>query len=699
MQEKILKLLGKNNYVPLTRSVIARHLKCKGEERIAFRRVLKKLVDDGKVVRIKGKRFGLPREVELVSGVLQCNRNGFGFVIPDDPELKDIYIHRENMELALDGDKVLVRPGRSRRRRGKVVGPEGEIVRVIKRGRERILGTLKKSNKFYFVVPDNPAIYQHIYVDKQQLKGADIADKVAVKISYWESPHQNPEGKILRVLGKAGELETELLSIIEKYGFPKRFNNNVTAEVKEISPEIPRGEINRREDLRGQTIFTVDPEDAKDFDDAVSLEKKGKGWVLGVHIADVGFYVNEGSALDEEARKRGNSVYLYHRFIPMLPKGLSGDLCSLIEGRDRLAKSVFMTINPQGKIKEYRIVDSIIRSSKRFTFDEVNEIAADKINSTFKPLIDNMVALAGKLNHQRRLKGALDFELEESKVVLDENNEIKSIGKRGKNLAESLIEEFMLAANETVGIHLEQYQRPVIYRVHDQPDVDQLNDFVRTIRAFGYSIPPFPTSAEIQDVLDQVKGKSESYIINFTFLRSLKVAEYSTKNIGHYGLATRTYVHFTSPIRRYPDLITHRLLDSVNPANKKSFKLVPATVREIAKHSSATERAGDSAERDLDSVAKFIYLDRLIKKEGRPKMSGIIRRINRYGISVWLTDLLIEGSVSLSTLVDDYYRYDRRNMRLVGVRKQKTFKPGQHLNVRIMEVDFDRRVIHCLIVG
>lgn len=683
----------------MTRSVLARRLGVKGDDRIEFRRVLKNLVGEGKVVKIKGKRYGLAREVELIAGTLKCHRNGFGFIIPEDTALEDIYIHQENMSIALDGDKVLVRYIHTRRRRGRKVGPEGEVVRVIKRSRTRIIGTLKKSGSFHYIVPDDPRLYYDISIDKKNLNGAEIDDKAAAKIIQWESRHHNPEGKIIKVLGKVGELETEIKCIIEKHGFPKRFQPAVTAEIKNIDDKIPSKEIRWREDLRTETIFTVDPEDAKDLDDAVSLKKDGDKWVLGVHIADVSYYVRPNGEIDSEARQRGNSVYLLHRFIPMLPKKLSGDICSLHEGRDRLAKSVIMTITRQGKIKNYRIVDSIIRSSRRFTFDEINAIAAGEKKSPFKPLIEQMVALSKKLNYQRKLKGALDFELAESKIILDDKNDIKAIGKRGKNIAESIIEEFMLTANETVGKHLQQYKKPIIYRVHDQPDLDQLNEFVRTIRAFGYRIPPFPTTAEIQDLLDEVKGKDDAYIINLTFLRSLKMAEYSTKNIGHYGLASKNYVHFTSPIRRYPDLIIHRLLNSINHKRKERVGLAPKEVTEIAAHCSATEREANTAEMELDDAAKFIYLDRLIRKGKRPAMPGIIRGINRYEIQVWLTDLLIQGVVRLSTLVDDFYRYDRRNQRLIGARKRKTFKVGQHVKIRVMEVDHDRRMIHLLIIG
>lgn len=697
MKEKIVRLLSSEGYEPMSRNRIAGSLSLKKGERIALRRELKELVSEGKVVRIDRRRYAMAAPMRLVRGVLKGHPRGFGFVIPEDKTVDDIYVHRENMSTGLDGDRVLVRTFPSRKRvPGKKKAMEGEIVQVVERANTDIAGVLRKSGHFTYVMPENRGIFQDIYIGEENLKGAQVGDRVVARILQWESKHLNPEGRIVQILGKSEDWRTDLKSVIVRFGYRRSFPKGVAGEAAAVAETIPPAELKKRRDLRGTTTFTIDPKNAKDFDDAVSLERREEGgWLLGVHIADVSRYIQEGCGLDVEARNRGNSVYLLDDVIPMLPKKLSGDLCSLRQGRDRLTKTVLLSFGKKGALQRYEIFDSVIRCTRRFNYKEVNEILAGERRSPQKELLEEMAKLSRLLLERRANRGATIFDMADARVLFGPEGEIEGIERVRQGLSESMIEEFMLAANEAVAKHLRKHRVPTIYRVHDEPDSEGVGEFCRTARSFGYKVPDFPSRAEVNRVLSKAQGKPESYLINLSYLRSLKMAEYSARNRGHYGLASSCYLHFTSPIRRYPDLVVHRCLDRLREGGGRKGT---AELEEVAANCSEREREADAAEREVIQSATLRYLEQL-QREGRRKVfQGIIIDISRFEVTVFLEDFLIEGSIRLKSLAGDYYKYDREKRKVTGVRTRRTLHYGQVVKVRLASIDVIRRELELELV-
>ena len=693
MKERIVRLLSSQGYVPMSRNGIAAALSLKKRGRVDLRRALKELVAEGKVVRIDRRKYAPAAPMTQVVGVLKGHPRGFGFVIPEDKSIEDMYVHRENMSTALDGDKVLVRPfPTAKRLRGGKRGLEGEIVRVIERASREIVGELRRSGHFYYVMPDNKGIFQDIYVSEENLKGAEVGDRVVVRIIAWESKHLNPEGKIARILGGSEDWRTDLASVMVRFGYRRGFPQGATVEAAAVPDSISRAELRRRRDLRDEETITIDPEHAKDFDDAISLAKaEGGGWTLGVHIADVAAYVKEGSALGIEARRRGNSVYLLDDVVPMLPRRLSSDLCSLKEGCHRLTKTVLMSFSKNGVVKSYEIADSVINCKRRFSYKEVNEILAGERQSPFSEKLKEMAELSRLLLKRRVQRGALVFDMAEAKIVFDDQGNIAGVEKVRQGLSESLVEEFMLAANESVAKHLGRHKVPTIYRVHDEPETEKLGEFCRTVRAFGYTVADFPSRAEVNRVLSEARGKPESYLINLAFLRSLKMAEYSARNKGHYGLASKHYLHFTSPIRRYPDLIVHRCLDRLNGVGNGEAFPKAKELAEIAAHCSGSERQADSAGREVVQAGTLRHLQSLCRHRPGRVFQGLVTDISRYEITVYLPDFLVEGSVRLRSLVGDFYRFDPKRKKLTGVRTRRTFRQGQTVKVKVTAIDVIRR--------
>jgi len=693
MKERILQLLSSSDYVPMTHNRISGALSLKKGERVDLRRAMKELMAEGKVVRVDRQRYALAAPMQLIAGVLKGHPRGFGFVIPEDESIDDVYIHRENMSTALDGDKVLVRLLPTYRRgRGGRRGVEGEIVQVVERAKREIVGELRRSGHFYYVMPENRGIFQDLYISKENLKGAKLGDRVVARIIEWESKHLNPEGTIGRVLGDSEDWRTDLKSVMVRFGYRRKFPSRAAAEAAEVPDEISDDELKRRRDLRDEETFTIDPKDAKDFDDAISLKRiEGGGWLLGVSIADVACYVTEGSGLDLEARRRGNSVYLLDDVVPMLPKRLSSDLCSLKNGCDRLAKTVLMSFSRNGVLKDCQIFDSVINCKRRFAYKEVNEILSGERKSRYKEALEEMAKLARLLRKRRIERGAIVFDMAEAKVLFDEDGNIAGVEAVRQGASESLVEEFMLAANEAVARHLRKHKIPTIYRVHDEPDSEKMDEFCQTARMFGYKVAPFPSRAEVNRVLLEAQGKPESYVVNLSFLRSLKMAEYSVKNRGHYGLASKNYLHFTSPIRRYPDLVVHRCLDALNDGTSKEDVPGKGGLAKIAANCSETERRADAAQREVVQAATLRHLRWLYQRKPGRLFQGIITGISRYEITVFLRDFLTEGNIRLRSLVGDFYRYDRRLGKLTGVRTRRTFQKGQVIKVRVREVDVIRR--------
>lgn len=609
--------------------------------------------------------------------------------------LERLKVKKRNLQTALAGDTVEVSVVEYADKEYK----EAIVERIIKREKHRIVGKLEFSNRDYaFVVPDDKKFRKDIYVPGVFTKSAKDGDKVVCEITNWEYQDMSPEGKVISILGKAGDVKTEFKALIKKYGLNKTFPKSVRNELAEMegnwSFEITDKEIKKRMDLRDKTIFTIDPVDAKDFDDAVSLEFTERGnYYLGVHIADVSHYVNEGSELDNEALMRGTSVYLMNDVVPMLPERLSNDVCSLREGVDRLTFSVFMEIDKKGNILDYNISKSVIRSKKRFTYQEVQDII-DNQKGEFLEKINRMNDLHKILMEKRREEGSLDFETQEVEAEIYKGF-IKSIKPKVRLESMKLIEDFMLSANKCVALFISRKDPvpPFVYRNHDIPDRKKMKELAYFVKQFGINLNP-ESKESIQEMLEKVRGSVEEYLINEITIRSMSKAVYSDENIGHYGLGFTHYTHFTSPIRRYPDLIVHRIIFEVlNRMGRKRAEHYKNILPGVCKQSTDMEINAVSAEREAVKILQIQYLEKHLGDE----FEGIISGISEYGIYVELTDTLIEGMVRLRDLKDDYYILDERNHQLKGRHRGRTYRLGDRVNVVVHKLNKENKWIDFLI--
>ncbi len=701
-KDKIIRVIKSKKNLPLTRKDIGRLLEIKGDEHTELYRLLDKMETAGEIVRVKNNRYAVPKELGLIVGKLEVNPRGFGFVMPQDGGSDDIYIHKEDMADALHGDTVLIRLESARRgRRRPRRSLSGQIVRVIKRGNKGIVGTLNKSGSRLFLVPDNPSFIHDIYIDPSRIGAAHPGDKVIVKITAWPSRRLNPEGEVVEILGKAGEPQVDALSAIRQYDLREEYSRGALAETERIPATISPEEIDSRTDLRDLVLFTVDPDDARDFDDAVSLEKKEDGTIeLGVHIADVSHYVRDGSAIDLEARERGTSVYLPARALHMLPPDLSTKICSLRPGEDRLTKSAIITFSPEGERLKYRFHRSIINSRHRFTYDDVRKILVEDDTQArasdpeLTGRLDDMAALARQLRRARFARGAFDFDMPEAKIIFDDNGLISDVCLEEADLSHWLIEEFMLAANEATADFLTERGAPLIYRVHEEPDDQDLEEFVEFASAFGYTIKNPRDRVEVQDFLNSIRETPMASTLQIAFIRSMKQAGYSTKNLGHFGLASPRYTYFTSPIRRYPDLHTHRLLDSIirgeKPPEAPGLKV-------LAQHCSETERTSEKAEREMLRLRKLQFFNQALDSGASPVFTAVITRVKNFGFMVYLNRYLLSGLVHVSTLTDDFYKIDRSGTRLRGRRTGREYTAGDEVLVKVEKVDMEQKQIDFII--
>jgi ribonuclease R len=701
LKEPVLSALNRAGR-PLKAKELAREVEVEGADYRAFRAFLRELTANGELYRVKGGRYAPPDRINLVVGHLVLIRSGAAFLISEKPGEDDVFVPADELGNAYHGDKVVVRVEKHRRR-GR---PEGRVVRVLERARSEFVGTVHRGKHLLTVSPDDPKFPRDIYVPADQ--GADSRDgqKVMVEVLDWGSATSGPVGRIAEVLGMPGDPGLDVLIIIKHNGLPTAFPEAVAAAADALPDAVPEDEIATRADFRAVPVVTIDPVNAKDFDDALSLAETADGNLeLGVHIADVSHYVRYGPALDKEARHRGTSVYLVDRVLPMLPEKLSNHLCSLNPGMDRLAMSVILKMTPGGKVLDYRIEDTVIRSTRRLTYEQVQgyfegdrTLALELAGVT--GLLDRLRKLAAALHAMRTARGALDFDLPASRVELDENGLPVDIHKVVRLESHRLVEEFMLLANETVAHHLKRLKADTLYRVHEDPKEEKLEDLQAIIARFGYSlnvdsggrVPP----RELQRVLAACEDKPEELIVNTLVLRSLARARYDPFPLGHYGLALRDYLHFTSPIRRYPDLVVHRTLRVLSKRQPPPMRDNPRYrewMGDTAIRSSERERLAEGAERDSVELKKIQFMERHIGET----FEGVITSVEVFGFFVELTRYHVSGLVHINNLGDDYYEYEEDEYSLVGSHTGRTFTLGDPVTVNVLSVSKELRQIDFLL--
>ncbi|MGO0063499.1 ribonuclease R [Brevibacillus fluminis] len=703
-EQEILTFMREEAYHPMTVQELEQAFQI--SDGAGFKELIKALnmlEDRGEIIRTRANRYGVPEKMNLIRGRLQNHPKGFGFVIPETPGEADIYVHANDMNGAMHNDIVLARI--ERQSSGQRL--EGQIVRIVERGATELVGTFSDEEYYAFVIPDDKRIGKDIFIPKSAYHGAADGHKVVVKIVNYPEGRANPEGEVIEILGHKNDPGIDILSIIRKYGLAEVFPADVMAEAEAAPGEISESELKGRRDLRDRMMVTIDGADAKDLDDAVSLEKLPNGnYLLGVHIADVSYYVKENSALDHEAYRRGTSVYLVDRVIPMLPHRLSNGICSLNPKVDRLTVSCDMEMDPQGNTVKYDIFLSVIRTNERMTYGDVRSILVDKDEALIEkyaelvPMFQLMEELCLKLRNKRMSRGAIDFDFREAKIYVDAEGKPSEIGFRTRSIAEQIIEEFMLAANETVAEHFHWMKKPFIYRVHEDPKEEKLIAFMEFITTFGYSVRGRGNTVHpraLQQLLEEVKGTPEEVIISTVLLRSMKQARYDAESLGHFGLATDFYTHFTSPIRRYPDLIVHRLIREWVEHGVMSGKREEQWAErlpEIAEHTSRRERVAVDAERETDDLKKAEFMLEHLGEE----FEGVISGVTSFGLFIELPNT-IEGLVHVSFLTDDYYHYHEKAYALVGERTGKQYRIGDVVEVRVANVNVEERAIDFEIVG
>ena len=706
IQEQILALLGSANYRPLDKSELAKALGRKSGVRMGLNQALRDLERAGEIARIRKNRYVLPPTADLITGKLHIHQAGYGFLISEKPGEPDIFIAAENTGTAMHGDRVVARISRDAPH-GRIKGRrEGRVIRILERAHDTIVGTLQHSRNFYYVVPDDPRLVHDVYVQpprdrpsptsaglrRGKQTAATVGDKVVVRLEAWESRHVNPDGEIIEVLGPASAPGVDMLSIIRKYHLPTEFPRDVLQQANGISEKIDARQIDGREDLRNEFIVTIDPDDARDFDDAIHVEKVANGgWHLGVHIADVAAYVEPGGALDREARHRGNSVYLPDRVVPMLPERLSNGVCSLNPGVDRLTHSVFIHFDKNGVAKSARFARSVIRSAHRLTYKQAYAILKSPPGDQLSERLHVAWELASLLRRKRFEHGSLDLDFPDVKVWLDEAGKPVRLERVENDESHQLIEEFMLAANEAVARELKNRAVPTIYRIHEDPDLDKLAEYREFVLSFNYKVGDLTHRGEVQRLLAAIRGKPEEQALKIGLLKSLKRARYFPQPLGHYGLAKPNYLHFTSPIRRYADLVVHRALAQHD--GKHGPRIDMSQVASIAEHISTTERIAADAEIESVRMKKLEYFQRQLDERNPQIFRAAIVDVRNYGLAVELPDALITGLVHVSSLADDFYTFEPARRQLIGRRSRKRFSIGDEVRVFVVRVDTFKRQI------
>ncbi len=696
----ILDLMEDEFYVPMKEKELAIMLQVSKEDRNELNRILNELLAEGKIsISKKGKFTRAKHSDKLLEGTFISHPKGFGFVEIEGRE-DDLYIPESCVNGAFHKDKVRVAllAGQKGKRQ------EAQVIEILERSIKQIVGIFDKSNKNYgFVIPDNAKIGDDIFVPTERSKGAVSGHKVVCEITSYGKDNRKPEGKITEILGHVNDPGVDIMSIVRGYELPMEFSDKIMKQVENVSNDVSEADMAGRRDLRDVTMVTIDGEDAKDLDDAVSLSKEGDLYHLGVHIADVTNYVQENSALDREALKRGTSVYLVDRVIPMLPHKLSNGICSLNAGVDRLALSCLMTIDNKGEVISHEIVESVIKVDRRMSYTSVRKILEDKDETeiaeyeSLVPMFELMAELAAILRAKRKKRGSIDFDFPESKIILDKNGRPIDIKPYERNVATKIIEDFMLIANETVAQHFYWMELPFVYRTHENPDPEKIAKLSTFIRNFGYTIKSKQEEIhpkELQKLLTKIEDTPEEALISRLTLRSMKQAKYTIDSSGHFGLACQYYCHFTSPIRRYPDLQIHRIIKEQirGRMNENRIEHYDAILPEVAKHSSEMERRADEAERETDKLKKVEYMSERIGEI----YEGVISSITAWGVYVELPNT-IEGMIHVSMLPGDYFYYDEQSYEMVGQATNKRYKLGEKITVRVNDTDKLSRTIDFVI--
>ncbi|MED4533978.1 ribonuclease R [Metabacillus fastidiosus] len=703
--EKLLAFMREETYKPLTVQELeeAFGIEDSGDFK-EFVKALVRMEDEGLVVRTRSNRYGLPEKMNLLKGNLIGHAKGFAFVDPEDASLDDIFIPPTELNNAMHGDTVLVRINN---RESQGSRQEGTIVRILERGVKQVVGTYTESKNFGFVIPDDKKFANDIFIPKNAKKGAVEGHKVVVKLTTYPEGRMSAEGEVIQILGHKNDPGVDILSIIHKHGLPGPFPDDVLKQANDVPDTIKEEDIKNRRDLRNEVIVTIDGADAKDLDDAVTVTKLENGnYKLGVHIADVSHYVTENSPIDKEALERGTSVYLVDRVIPMIPHRLSNGICSLNPKVDRFALSCEMEVNEEGTVVKHEIFESVIKTTERMTYSDVNKILADKdeeVRAKYEslvPMFELMGELADVLRTKRMNRGAIDFDFKEAKVLVDDEGKPHDVVLRERSVGERLIEEFMLLANETVAEHFHWMNVPFIYRIHEDPNLEKLQRFLEFITNFGYTVKGTANSIHpraLQQIIEEVAGKPEEMVISTVMLRSMKQAKYDPESLGHFGLSTEYYTHFTSPIRRYPDLIVHRLIRTYlieGKVNEETRAKWAERLADIAEQASKMERRAVDAERETDDLKKAEYMLDKIGEE----YDGIISSVTNFGMFVELPNT-IEGLVHVSYMTDDYYRYDERHYAMIGERTGNVYRIGDEITVRVVNVNKEERSVDFEIVG
>jgi ribonuclease R len=699
-RDQILLEMRERVHHPAGTRELLQLLKIPREERASFKRHLKALVESGELIQIRGQRFGLPEKMDLHVGRLETHPAGYGFVIPERPLEGggDIYIAGAHLSDAMHGDRVVARIERVKDDRRA----EGRIIRILSRGHNQLVGRYDRGDGGVgFVVPFDRRVLMDVMIPAGHEGGASPGDMVTVELTRWPTPTRGAAGRVAEVLGDidAPGVDTEI--IIRKFGIPDQHSPESIAEAVALGGVVSAKDIRSRRDLRAVPTVTIDGEHARDFDDAITIDRLPNGhYWLGVHIADVSHYVEEGSALDREASARGTSVYFPERAVHMFPSEIATGLCSLNPHVDRLAQSCFMEVNRRGEVVRSEFADAVINSDERMTYTAVNAILTDRDPDLMQryaalvPMFETMRELFQILNDARRRRGSIDFDLNEAEVVMDAGGMVEAIIALQRNVAHRLIEEFMLLANETVASFLEAQAAPALYRVHEEPDVLKVAKFEDFISGFGYSLGAPLTALRprhFQKLIERIEGKPEEKPIAFLMLRTMQKARYAPENMGHFGLAAPSYTHFTSPIRRYPDLVVHRALRAVRHGTFSDEQREAWTedLPEVARHTSEMERRADEAERELLQWKKVKFMADKVGDE----FEGYVTGVAAFGLFIELVEHYVEGLVHVSTMADDYYRFIDSGHMLRGENTHKTYRLGDKVKVQVIRVNLEMRQV------